>query len=114
MGTGITLRWQLAPFACEFHQDGGQGLLLLRAGAEIIARETVASARMAYDRAADLVEARVASAPADSRAFHAAPATRPFLSDNFRGTRSRVLRFAPRVRPRSRRRTCSNCCLLLY
>ena len=57
MGTGITLRWQLAPFACEFHFDGGQGLLLLRAGAEIIARETVASARMAYDRAADLVEA---------------------------------------------------------
>jgi hypothetical protein len=57
MGTGITLRWQLAPFACEFHCDGGQGLLLLRAGAEIIARETVASARMAYDRAADLVEA---------------------------------------------------------
>ena len=48
MGTGITLRWQLAPFACEFHMDGGQGLLLLRAGAEIIARETVASARMAY------------------------------------------------------------------
>jgi hypothetical protein len=57
MGTGITLRWQLAPFACEFHWDGGQGLLLLRAGAEIIARETVASARMAYERAADLVEA---------------------------------------------------------
>jgi hypothetical protein len=57
MGTGITLRWQLAPFACEFHLDGGQGLLLLRAGAEIIARETVASARMAYERAADLVEA---------------------------------------------------------
>jgi hypothetical protein len=57
MGTGITLRWQLAPFACEFHVDGGQGLLLLRAGAEIIARETVASARMAYERAADLVEA---------------------------------------------------------
>ena len=57
MGTGITLRWQLAPFACEFHLDGGQGLLLLRAGAEIIARETVASARMAYDRAADLVDA---------------------------------------------------------
>ena len=39
MGTGITLRWQLAPFACEFHWDGGQGLLLLRAGAEIIARD---------------------------------------------------------------------------
>ena len=57
MGTGITLRWQLAPFACEFHLDGGEGLLLLRAGAEIIARETVASARMAYDRAADLVDA---------------------------------------------------------
>ena len=37
--------------------DGGQGLLLLRHGAEIIARETVASARMAYERAADLVEA---------------------------------------------------------
>ena len=56
MGTEITLRWQIAPFACEFHLDGGQGLLLLRAGAEIIARETVASARMAYERAADLVE----------------------------------------------------------
>ena len=56
MGTGITLRWQIAPFACEFHLDGNQGLLLLRAGAEIIARETVASARMAYERAADLVE----------------------------------------------------------
>lgn len=56
MGTGITLRWQIAPFACEFHFDGGQGLLLLRHGAEIIARETVASARMAYERASDLVE----------------------------------------------------------
>jgi hypothetical protein len=57
MGAGITLRWELAPFACEFHPDGGHGLLLLRAGAEIIARETVASARMACERAADLVEA---------------------------------------------------------
>ena len=57
MGTGITLRWQLAPFACEFHLDGGQGLLLLRAGAEIIVRETVASARVAFERASDLVEA---------------------------------------------------------
>jgi hypothetical protein len=57
MGTGITLRWQLAPFSCELHMDGDEGLLLLRAGAEIIARETVASARIAYERAADLVEA---------------------------------------------------------
>ena len=57
MGTGITLRWQLAPCVCEFHVDGNQGLLLLRAGAQIIARETAASARMAYERAADLVEA---------------------------------------------------------
>ena len=57
MGTGITLRWELAPFACEFHVDGSHGLLLLRQGAEIIARETVASARMACERAADLVEA---------------------------------------------------------
>ena len=57
MGMGITLRWQLEPFSCEFHMDDGQGLLLLRAGAEIIARETVASARMACERAADLVEA---------------------------------------------------------
>jgi hypothetical protein len=56
MGTGINLRWQLGSFACEFRLDGGQGLLLLRSGAEVIARETVASAKMACERAADLVE----------------------------------------------------------
>ena len=47
MGTGITLRWQQAPFACEFHLDGGQGLLLLWAGAETIAGETDSLACMA-------------------------------------------------------------------
>ena len=67
MGTGITLRWQLAPFACEFYFDGGQGMLLLREGAEVIARETVASARMAYERAADLVEGMRTSSRAIAR-----------------------------------------------
>ena len=57
MGMGITVRWQLEPYSCEFHMDDGQGLLLIRAGAEIVARETADSARMAFERAADLADA---------------------------------------------------------
>jgi hypothetical protein len=53
---GITLRWRVEPFDCEFHLDGGSGWLVMRSEGLAVAQEAAPTARAAHQRASDLAD----------------------------------------------------------